>query len=242
MYPENYFKRMKPDTRILMLQTVLLIVISIWVNRPLETLSLFLVIDGVLFILGLKREAIIHGLLYMFFFLANMLLTQNPIPIISMMFTTLFLTFLRVYPIYLSLILLVKRAKMDEILYTLEGLKVPKTFILPLAVVYRYIPTISYEIKLVKESLKIRGISTSIMVCVLHPIRSTEYFMIPLLIRSGKLSEELAAASLCKGLNTHSQRTVCVQPQISIGDVAYSISGVAIAGLLMYVHQRGLLA
>lgn len=57
--------------------------------------------------------------------------------------------------------------------------------IIPLAVVYRYIPTLKGEAGYVQDSLKMRGFNPSLAGLVLHPVATVETFMIPLLIRSG---------------------------------------------------------
>ena len=57
----------------------------------------------------------------------------------------------------------------------------------------------------------------------------------PILARSEKISEELSAASLCKGLNTERDRTSFTDVRISAQDIIYlAIMLFAAAGVLIF--------
>lgn len=234
------FKASKPDPRVLIFQVIVVSSLNFVINRPIELLFLFIVMDILMIFQGMTSMAIRSTVTYVFLYIGNTLLIYLEVPLITMMFTTLIFLCLRLFPVYMSCIILLEKVYIDELLYALEKMHIPKVVILPLAVVYRYIPTIKDEIKQVRESLKMRGINTSFIGMITHPISAVENFMIPLLIRSGKISEELSAASLCKGLDTEHKRTSCAEVKFQIRDAIYCLGCIVISSLFIVIHNSNI--
>ena len=139
---------------------------------------------------------------------------------------------IKVYPIYLLLRLLVDKAPMNELLYVLDRIHISKSLSIPLMIVYRYVPTIIQEIHYINESLKMRGLNLSFsnLKCL---IRTLENYMVPLLFRSEKISEELSAASLCKGLSIGRKRTCCTDVRFTKEDYLY-LSGMTVVTVALF--------
>lgn len=160
---------------------------------------------------------------YTLFLFLLWLLQRLAIPVVSDIFSMFFLLVVRIYPVYLLCGLLVYRTPMNELLTALSHWHIPQVVLIPLAVIYRYIPTTTKEITYVNESMKMRGVNGSLFSLVHHPIKTAEQFLVPLLYRSEKIAEELSAASLCKGLTIHRQRTCCIPTRLSWQDVLYTV-------------------
>ncbi len=90
-----------------------------------------------------------------------------------------------------------------QIISALEPLHLPKTFVVALAIVVRYIPTFKREFKYIKESMRLRNIPYSIK----RPVKSFEFFMVPQLFRCAILADEITAAGLSKGITNPVKRT-----------------------------------
>lgn len=158
--------------------------------------------------------------------------TTINIPILSIIFPPFLMMMIKVYPIYLLLRLLVDKAPMNELLYVLDRIHISKSLSIPLMIVYRYVPTIIQEIHYINESLKIRGLNLSFsnLKCL---IRTLENYMVPLLFRSEKISEELSAASLCKGLSIGRKRTCCTDVRFTKEDYLY-LSGMTVVTVALF--------
>ena len=165
-------------------------------------------------------------------------LTMISVPVLSKIFPPFFMFLVRLYPIYMLGSLLIIKAPMNELLFILDRLRIPKTVSIPLAVIYRYIPTILKEVTYVHESLKIRGLNSSLGSILRHPVKSAENILVPLLFRSERISEELSAASLCKGLSTRRQRSCCMKVKFSAVDIFYVIGTVLATGIVIYLNIR----
>ena len=76
----------------------------------------------------------------------------------------------------------------------------PQNIILILLVIIRFIPTISGEFKTIREAMKVRGFTGSVKRVLFHPLQTMEYAVVPLIFRSIKVGDELAAASFVRGI------------------------------------------
>ena len=122
---------------------------------------------------------------------------------------------------------------MDELLYSLDRIHFPKSLSIPLMIVYRYVPTIIRELHYINENLKMRGLNLSLS-NIRHLIKTLENYLVPLLFRSERISEELSAASLCKGLSIERKRTCCTNVRFTKEDYLYLL-GMAIVIVLLFV-------
>ena len=132
------FKASKPDARILILQIVAACILSFYFKSQLATFCFFLVIDFlILFWYGAKvffqrlvayvcLNALTWGLLIV------------EIPVLSVVLPSFLMMIVRVFPIYLLLKLLMDKTPMDELLYSLDAIHIPKSLSIPLMVVYRW--------------------------------------------------------------------------------------------------------
>lgn len=210
------FRAAKPDIRILLLQTVLSVVLMSLFHTIYTLLALFGVLSLLVFAFcghrtffkNIGTYAVLNVLFYG--------LTAINIPILSGLLPPFLFMLIRVYPAWLALTILNAKARMDEMLYVFDLIHIPKSFSIPLMVVYRYVPTLLRELRYINDSLRMRELNTPA-----HPWRTLTNHIVPLLSRSEKISEELSAASLCKGLSTDRKRTSCTDVHISRSDLIY---------------------
>lgn len=97
--------------------------------------------------------------------------------------------------------------RVEDLLGTLERLRLPFVAFLPAAVMLRFIPTFTNDIRQVWETLRIRGWPMGLGMVALHPFLTTRLVLIPILFRALKSSETLGIASELKGLGT-AERTL----------------------------------
>ena len=97
--------------------------------------------------------------------------------------------------------------RVEDLLSTLEHLRLPYAVFLPAAVMLRFIPTFADDIRQVWETLRIRGWPMGPKMLTRHPLLSARLLLIPVLFRALKSSESLGIAAELKGLGT-AERTV----------------------------------
>lgn len=116
------------------------------------------------------------------------------------------------------------KTEVSEFVAVMWKLRLPQTAIIPLSVVFRYFPTIKEEWASIRAAMKMRGIHVSL-----------EHIMVPLLMSTVNVSEELSAAALCRGLDSPEPHTSLVQVRFRFSDVlVWSITGaLAIAAIIL---------
>lgn len=238
MILKKQFKATKPDPRILIIQIIIISVLSFSFTNWTGILLLFIVMDILVWIFLNLRTSIGFLSFYAFTFILQQLLQKVHIPVISFVFPMFLMVVIRVTPIYMASVILVRKTLMNELMVALRKLHISMIILIPIAVIYRYIPTLRMDITYVHESLSMRDLNSSIGKILKNPMKSIEYFLIPLLFRSEKITEELCAATLCKGLSVNRERTCCTDVKLEAEDYLYLIMLLIIGFSLSYVNAH----
>jgi energy-coupling factor transport system permease protein len=203
----------------------------------LELLLLSALLALIMMLQRIIWTAIYFTVTYCLLLALNEFLWLIPMQPLNMLIAMITLLLCRLIPIYMAYVILLEKTRMNELIVALEQMHIPKILIIPLAVVYHYVPTVKAEIFYIKDSLTMRGLHPSLAGMVLHPITTVEKFMLPLLIRSGKLADELSAAAICKGLDANEQRSSCVQVRFEIQDAVSCIICIIVTAAFIYMSH-----
>lgn len=120
---------------------------------------------------------------------------------------SLVIPFLRGLSMMNVVMVLAMTTRVEDLLTTLERMRLPFCLFLPAAVMLRFIPTFTNDIRQVWETLKIRGWPMGVGMLTRHPILSSRLLLAPILFRALKSAETLGTASELKGLGT-AERTL----------------------------------
>lgn len=101
-----------------------------------------------------------------------------------------------------------KTTQVEVLIAGLEHLKTPRKITIPIAVMFRFLPTIKSESASIKDVMKMRGIS--LRFAFKKPLQYFEYRVVPLLNSVVKIGNELTIASITRGLNLTHKRTSIV--------------------------------
>ena len=150
---------------------------------------------------NLKRMARFFGI-YLFFtayevFFAHTVTLQvvdSFLLLTGLMFKTLY------FPLCAGMAL-VSSSKVSELICFLRSIKLPKKMIIVLAVLYRFFPVLLTDYRLIKNSLKMKGIGISRGYYLLHPFKFFEYIFVPYVIISTNIANELSVSCLCRGID-----------------------------------------
>lgn len=119
----------------------------------------------------------------------------------------LLIPFLRGLSMMNVVMVLALTTRVEDLLLTLERMKLPFVIFLPTAVMLRFIPTFANDIKQVWETLRIKGWPLGPAMLTLHPILSARLILAPILFRALKSSETLGVAAELKGMGAR-KRTI----------------------------------
>lgn len=124
----------------------------------------------------------------------------------------------------------------SELVAALERMHVPQSLVIPISVMFRFIPTVAEESAAIGDAMKMRGVRIGGK----RSAEMLEFRFVPLLMSSVKIGEELSAAALTKGLGAPVRRSnVCV-----IGFHAQDVAIIAICAfcfLCFFANCMGLI-
>lgn len=101
-----------------------------------------------------------------------------------------------------------KLASMQDLLAALQAMGAPQAVLIPCMVVLRFFPTIRRDASHLMESLRTRRVLAGGGYAFRHPALTCELLVVPLLMRSVRVSDELAASALVRGLGGETRPTM----------------------------------
>lgn len=109
--------------------------------------------------------------------------------------------------------------KISEFATAMYKLKIPREIIIPLSVMFRFFPTVLEEAQSINIAMKMRSLNHK------KVWLGFEYRVIPLINSIVRIGEELAAASLSRGIGNPGKRTSIYDVKIGIWDIIFYIIG-----------------
>lgn len=156
---------------------------------------------------------------YISFSILAYLISISNIIWIADLFGTLVYIILRMTPVMMIAYILVKDIKSNELLSAFEQINLPKKIMLSITVALRFFPTYKLEIRMIRESLKMRNINLKIT----EPLKFLEYWLVPVLMRMNLIAEEMTATAMTKGVESPMRRTSFYNVKMRIIDYIFLI-------------------
>ena len=123
----------------------------------------------------------------------------------------------------------IKTTKVSEFVAGMEKMHVSEKVIIPMTVVFRFLPTVKEEFRAIGDAMDMRGISLGGN----KASEMLEYRMIPMLISSVRIGEDLSAAAITRGLASGTKRTnIC---KIGFGFLDYALFVIFLAIIVKFV-------
>lgn len=130
-----------------------------------------------------------------------------------------------------------RTTKISEMIEALNRMKIPRSISIPFSVLLRFAPTMRHEVKALKENMKIRGVIKSEFFILLHPIKYVEYTLVPLLMRMIKVSDELSASALIRGLDSDEKRITLTELRFKKADLLIGLLGALMIALVIVIQK-----
>lgn len=114
------------------------------------------------------------------------------------------------------------KMRIGDFVSALEQMHVPKGIVIMIAVVFRYLPTVKDELYYIRNTMKLRGIGINVKNVFIHPIRTMEYAIIPLILRCLTVADELSVSAMTRGLDLETSRVPYREVKITTVDAVIS--------------------
>ena len=108
-----------------------------------------------------------------------------------------------------------------ELTAALRRMHLPESIIIPCAVVVRFFPTVGEDYRHIRAAMALRGIAAGRVALLRHPVQSLEYILMPLLMNSNNVAQDLSAAALTKGIGLPGRHTCMTELRLTAWDFLY---------------------
>lgn len=230
---ENSILRLDPRTKLMILITVGIIMMS---GKFTGVEYVLRIICGIIpFILLLTVKHYKTAVIYVFLLLCTVLVEGLIIPktngVLNLTIMIICGVISRFTPGYLMGWYTVSSTSVSEFITAMERMHFPNVITIPMSVMFRYFPTLKEEYLSIHDAMKMREIGRSIK----NPFTYIEYILVPIMMSTVQIANDLSAASLTKGLGVNSRRTHICEIGIKPLDVLIILIMISML-ILFYVY------
>lgn len=197
-----------PRTKLFMLVTITTLMFSTSNEGIMNVVKPILSLIPFALILSERRfkTAGKYALLYVACFILERLALNVWSGMLSFMVLAVSSIMTRFAPGIMTGVYLISSTSVSEFIGAMERMHITEKIIIPLSVIFRFFPTIGEEYQAIRDAMKMRNIRFGGR----NPFLMIEYRLIPLMVSVVKISDELSAAALTRGLGAPVRRTnVC---------------------------------
>ncbi len=133
------------------------------------------------------------------------------------------------------------RSSTGALLAALQKWHLPKAAGIAVAVLLRFFPTISGEYQAIRSSQRFRGIGTGVFHTLFHLPSTVEYILIPLILRTTRVAEELSASMTVRGVRFSGETVSYREVRFTRKDAVLSGGMAFVAGIIFSFERGGIL-
>lgn len=129
----------------------------------------------------------------------------------------------KVYPCGFMALLMITTTKTGEFMAAFYEIHMPDQFVIPFAVMMRYLPVVKEDWRYIKDAMCMRGISPSFKNVCLHPMITAECLYVPLMMAASNTADELSIAAMTRGIENPDPRTSLTEINFKLRDLAVAV-------------------
>lgn len=183
----------------------------------LAWIPLILVVSAKLYGAG-----IFYTVILMCAFIGEGIIVQHTTGYVNLIFLFISGIISRFVPGFVLGYYVMRTTTVSEFIAAMEKLHMARKLVIPLSVMFRYFPTLAEENKSIAMAMKMRGISLKGS----NPISFLEYRLVPIMMSTVRIGDELSAASLTKGLDSTAKRTNICKIGFHVQDFFFDLTAV----------------
>lgn len=214
---KKQFVRFDPRTKIVLM--VFSMIVATTASSLQYECILILLIAGFGMMCGKIRYSLIGTAVFTALYFFTVFYLQNSTGTIHTMFTAWLSLVFKVYPCGMLAGIAVSTTRVNEFLSAMNRAHISRRVIIPLAVMLRYIPMIREDWRYIKDAMRLRDVSPSVIGLFTRPGMTLECLYAPLLMAASKAADELAIASVTRGIENPKSRTCLVQIRFRSQDI-----------------------
>ncbi len=123
-----------------------------------------------------------------------------------------------ILPLYAAFYVVTHTSKIGEYISAFTRMGLPNEVIIPLAVMFRFVPTIQEEWQTVNQALRLRGMAMTWKNILRHPLHMLEYMLVPFLLQCSVIVDEMSAAVMARGFHKDMPRSSYTEVRMRLPD------------------------
>lgn len=128
-----------------------------------------------------------------------------------------------------------------SLMASLQKLHLPKAAGIGAAILLRFFPTIAGEYRAIRSSQRFRGIGVGVLHTLTHLPSTIEYILIPLILRTTKVAEELSASMTVRGVRFSGETLSYREIRFTKKDAVLCLLMLFVSGLVFALERGGIL-
>ena len=234
-------RRFRPDPRTWLLLCLLGVAAILVIRSEIGCLCLFLACLLIHLLAGNGGKILPYGLYYLIFYgigwLGVHLMDSGVAFSVSSMLSSIGIVSRKVLvPLSFAI-----REPTGSLMAALQKLHLPKAAGIGTAVVLRFFPTITGEYQAIRSSQRFRGIRVGVLHTLTHLPTTAEYILIPLILRTTKVAEELSASMTVRGVRFSGETVSYRSIRFCWKDAALLAILFAVACTVLLLERSGVL-
>ena len=221
--PKHRGLYLDPRTKVLVMLVLATLIFFVHKNLILNSILVFI---PIFLLISDKRyrPAFVYGGLFVIAIFVKIYGEKFEFPyLISMILGLIVELIFRFFPVFMFGYYIIKSTKPNEFISAMNLWHVPEAFIIPVSVVFRFVPTLVEENKSISNAMRMREIRFGTKKFLKNPSMILEYRLVPLMMSVAKIGEELSAAALSRGLGGLKKRICMVELRFGIWDAGMAI-------------------
>lgn len=148
-------------------------------------------------------------------------------------------------PMFAMMVFVQASLNTSRFLRSLENMRVPPQWVIPLGACLRFMPSVVAECRQIRYAMRTRGVGLTTKRLLRHPFETLSYAMVPLLVRSLFIGDELARAAVARGIEAPGGKSSLYDTGLRLSDVmvlavwTLSVAALLIADHLIYAASAG---
>jgi len=146
-----------------------------------------------------------------------------------------FILMFKCYPCCMLAGVITGTTHISEFMAAMSRMKVPKTVVIPLAIMCRYFPVVKEDWGYIKDAMSMRGLTPTPLGFIRNPSGVIDALYVPMLISASKTADELSVAAVTRGIENPKPRSSHVNIRFGIWDMLFVLiyTGLAAAGVMV---------
>lgn len=192
---------------------------------PTLSYEIALVICAAIFglVCGAKRFTLKMAGIYAFLVVLNQIGTYWLTGWLQIAIITFTFYIRKIFPCAMMGGILVGTTRVNEFMAAMNRIHLPKSVVIPLAVMLRYVPMVREDWGYINDAMRMRDVAPTAKSLLTHPARTIECIYVPMMMSALKVADELSAASVTRGLENPKPRSCMVDLRFTIVDFVCAV-------------------